>query len=186
MWLRLRRLLLAGTCAALLLAASGCGSQRSPGASSGESLSDNVSQPPTATTTPSPSHLAGSMAPSPSQGPLIITETQPSDPKLRSCTTSGTAHVRIVTDHTGGVVVIKGIGLEPTEYPGYADGFPPIIWPFGFSADPGPPAVIRDQVGKKIAREDDVVGLAGGVIDENGYHSCLIDGVMYVGAKELR
>jgi hypothetical protein len=119
----------------------------------------------------------------PSDG-LIVTESAPRDPELAGCTTQGEFEIVLVLKQQDDTDAITGVLTDPSAYPEFSDGFPAIIWPFGFSAEAHPQVVILDQAGKVVATEDQTVRLAGGTIDDVGYHVCLIDGVMYVGAAD--
>jgi hypothetical protein len=71
--------------------------------------------------------------------------------------------------------------VNPDQFPEFPHGFPEIIWPFGFTAELGPPAVVLDYSGEVVATEDEVIHLAGGSIDDLGYHVCVVDDVEYLG-----
>ena len=114
---------------------------------------------------------------------LIVTEPIPRDPELAACTTQGELRVRIVLSADGGHTVLIGELADPELFPEFADGFPQIIWPFGFSAEPGPSAVILDDAGDVVATENEVVRLMGGSIGDDGYHVCMVDGVEYLGGS---
>lgn len=110
---------------------------------------------------------------------LLLTEAKPRDPEFPGCSTQGEFKVKLVVDTSGGSDEIIGVALDPSQFPGYPNGFPAIIWPFGFSADPGPPAVVLDPSGSEVAIEDGIVRFAGGTVDDTGYHVCLVNGVNY-------
>lgn len=81
---------------------------------------------------------------------------------------------------------IKGVLTDPASYPELAEGFPTIVWPFGFSAESLPQIAIFDNAGEVVATGDKPVRLGGGTIDDMGYHVCLIDGAPYFGGTEAR
>lgn len=122
-----------------------------------------------------------SIATEPSLGTdeLILTEASPRGPN-GICTTQGVFEVRLELTEISGSTALIGELVDPSDFPEFDDGFPPIFWPYGFSAELGPPAVVLDDMGDVVATEDEVVRLAGGSIDDRGYHACLINGVEYL------
>lgn len=93
------------------------------------------------------------------------------------CSGSTTYQVQLRTDRTGPTVRIFVQELGTATFP---QGFPQIIWPNGWTADPGPPLTIRDASGAVMATEGDTLTLTGGRIDV-AYHVCQLNGSSVAG-----
>lgn len=154
---------------ALLAACNGTGTMPSGTDLDAGSLGASATTPTSSAGTPEPSGT----------GELIITEAAPRGPDA-GCTTQGEFEVRLITAWIDGNATLSGELVDPTKFPEFAEGFPPIVWPLGFSADLGPPAVVSDEAGEVVAMENDVITLAGGSIDDVGYHVCIVNGVEYL------
>ena len=120
----------------------------------------------------------------PQSGQLIETEPAPRDPEVAGCTTQGEFEIELMLTEEGGGIEIRGALTDPASYPEFAEGFPTIVWPFGFSAESLPQVAIFDDAGEIVATANEPVRLGGGTIDDLGYHVCLIDGEPHFGAAE--
>jgi hypothetical protein len=172
-----------------VVALAGCAAPGAGGSTLTAPASPSAAASTTATASATPPASATS---EPSTGTVITgvirTEDKPkgTGSAVPACTTQGEFEVRLVLDRDADPALVIGALVHPEEFPEFPDGFGPIIWPFGFTADPGPPFVIRDHTGTVVGTEDQVVRLGGGVMDEAGYHVCVVDGMEYFGGPVHR
>lgn len=86
------------------------------------------------------------------------------------CGASTELHARLEVDRSG---VVARIGLVPIAGGGEVGQ---VIWPFGWSAVPGPPLEVRSADGTVVAREGDEITLSGGRVTGTSYHVCELNG----------
>lgn len=147
-----------------------------PAPSSSGSSERQTASPEASASQTAPARPTSSRVPAPTQVGLLTVESEARS-STESCTTQGEFTVKLVAKRADSVVSSIDVVEDGThEFP---EGFPRVVWPAGFSADLGSRVTIMSGDGTVVVTEGQPFALAGGSVDQDGYHVCLIDGKRY-------